>query len=638
MPSPNLNPAGRDSAPYGHACVGCSKAKCRCIGRGPGNSCERCHRLSRDCEPSGVLRKRLARRPATKAARIEEKLDDLVTLLKTQAVSGTSASNRGLDATQENQVQDRSGAHARASINEHRLHSQPNVPTPPFLSGDVSGTLSTDSSFFPSPSWINPLYHSGPTLPEQAGDYLETFRRFHLKTFPFVHIPPEVTAAQLQRERPFLWLNIRAFCCKSVAEKNKVDKNIRQILAQSLLVDSERSLDLLLGLLAYLAWTMDHGRGKKMLCIYSSLAASLVFDLRLDRPGQEHPCRETESFKSFGYPIRQYVPTTHRTNEERRAVLACFATCSVYVRHSITRAHNDEPSSTSSFLNSQTMRWTPHMEDCLQHLANEPQTPGDELLVAIVKISKVMDDATTAASWRFLDSETYGAPKVPPVLHVKSLSANLEATKATIPPAILETRVVRSYVCDTTMMINNLPLSNAVYPPKMSGLVEFGKSEYFYACIQATQQGLDNWFSFGPEELFGASMALLLHFGRYTHNLYRLAMTENPGWDRAAVLNAVDLIQTLERGAELVGSVPESVGLYTDGSDFFTKSAATLRSAVPIWKRTFAESGTPTSMGSGAVQGGVEAGAVDVASCDFVPMDFSDDAWLTNIFTSWESC
>jgi hypothetical protein len=60
--------------------------------------------------------------------------------------------------------------------------------------------------------------------------------------------------AQLQRERPLLWLCIWANGCKSMAQQRIIEAKIRETLAQRVLVDLERSLDLLLGLIAYLCW------------------------------------------------------------------------------------------------------------------------------------------------------------------------------------------------------------------------------------------------------------------------------------------------------------------------------------------------------------------------------------------------
>lgn len=55
-------------APYGRACANCVKAKCKCFYRGNGreiSSCERCHRLGKDCVPSETVRRRTSRRQGT---------------------------------------------------------------------------------------------------------------------------------------------------------------------------------------------------------------------------------------------------------------------------------------------------------------------------------------------------------------------------------------------------------------------------------------------------------------------------------------------------------------------------------------------------------------------------------------------
>lgn len=82
----------RQPAPYGQACVSCARAKCKCIGRidSTDHTCERCHRLGRQCQRPPPLRKRPVKRPPKNVSQLEEKLDDLVTLLKAQAQSGVA--------------------------------------------------------------------------------------------------------------------------------------------------------------------------------------------------------------------------------------------------------------------------------------------------------------------------------------------------------------------------------------------------------------------------------------------------------------------------------------------------------------------------------------------------------------------
>jgi hypothetical protein len=111
--------------------------------------------------------------------------------------------------------------------------------------------------------------------------------------------------------------------------------------------------------------------------------------------------------------------------------------------------------SVASFLKSQPMRWTRHMEDCLQHLANEPETPGDEVLVTIVKISKVMDDVNAAHFKRLFESETQGPSSMPPVLHVKALVASLDAIKESLRPELLQNSAYPFCIPRALWMINS---------------------------------------------------------------------------------------------------------------------------------------------------------------------------------------
>lgn len=73
---------------------------------------------------------------------------------------------------------------------------------------------------------------------------------------------------------------------------------------------------------------MDRNKEKKTLCLFSNIASSLVFDLRLDRAdGGEYPCKETNAAFAYSYPIKSKLPPPMRTNEERRAVMGCYCVC-----------------------------------------------------------------------------------------------------------------------------------------------------------------------------------------------------------------------------------------------------------------------------------------------------------------------
>ena len=179
----------RPSAPYGHACMGCSRAKSRCIGRTADTACERCRRLGRDCQPSAVVRKGRSRRPRSpapsKTAVLEQKLDNLVNMLASQgSLSTTPASTTGGDGVPEQTVEIGDGS---------PNGQQPSVAAP---TQHRHLTPSDDLTGHGSSLW----YLTDP--PEQAArrtgalsadeECLETFKKYHLRSFPLMHFPPGI--------------------------------------------------------------------------------------------------------------------------------------------------------------------------------------------------------------------------------------------------------------------------------------------------------------------------------------------------------------------------------------------------------------------------------------------------------------
>ena len=81
-------------APYGQACLECSRAKCKCMRRPAGGTCERCLRRGIECRPPpSSVRQRgapSAKGLGSRTVRLEEKLDTLVTLLQSQQSSSSS--------------------------------------------------------------------------------------------------------------------------------------------------------------------------------------------------------------------------------------------------------------------------------------------------------------------------------------------------------------------------------------------------------------------------------------------------------------------------------------------------------------------------------------------------------------------
>lgn len=176
--------------------------------------------------------------------------------------------------------------------------------------------------------------------PDEAEIYLAKFRDW-LANFPFLHIPPDLMAEQLCKERPFLWMIIMVVTSMSAPQQHQMRDKIWEEVAQRVIFNHERSLDVLLGLLVYLTCvqsmfcssprraTLNNAPGiKPLIVLYSQLAATIVFEMGLTRdPIEDH---HTSLYLKI-CTIRHPPPVKVQSMEERRAVLAFWFCTSILV-------------------------------------------------------------------------------------------------------------------------------------------------------------------------------------------------------------------------------------------------------------------------------------------------------------------
>ena len=164
-------------------------------------------------------------------------------------------------------------------------------------------------------------------LDTSPGDCLAYFRDHMLKYFPFLQPPTDVQ--WLRRERPFLFLCIMAVATQSTSAKIALGEHIRNTLAQRVYIDKDPALvniDLLLGLLAFLAWGHDHliHRVPHRVSRYTQLAMTIVYDLRLNKPSPD----DSNMLPKKGNSTFMQAPRC--SLEERRALLGCYVMSSMY--------------------------------------------------------------------------------------------------------------------------------------------------------------------------------------------------------------------------------------------------------------------------------------------------------------------
>jgi hypothetical protein len=193
----------------------------------------RCRRLNKECRPAETVRRRSSRKPAiSRTARLEEKLDGLVSLIKAGAQSGgLIPSSRATTAMDDS------------------------TPGGTFDNVQMLTPATDDSTGSPynlSPSGFD---NTGSELsPVKAEEYLTNFQTYKSKYFPLIYIPSTTTASQLRQERPLLWLCIMTVGSKSTSQQQVLGSKIRETIAREMVVQSEKNIDLLLGILIFIWW------------------------------------------------------------------------------------------------------------------------------------------------------------------------------------------------------------------------------------------------------------------------------------------------------------------------------------------------------------------------------------------------
>jgi hypothetical protein len=87
---------------------------------------------------------------------------------------------------------------------------------------------------------------------------LDTFDRM-IPYFPFVQLPGNLTVAAMVAERPFLLLAIATAAAFNYPQLQRtLEAELKEMLSRQVIIDGERSLDILQGLLVHLAWYFIH--------------------------------------------------------------------------------------------------------------------------------------------------------------------------------------------------------------------------------------------------------------------------------------------------------------------------------------------------------------------------------------------
>ncbi|KAI1412495.1 putative C6 transcription factor [Hypoxylon sp. FL1857] len=560
------------SAPYGQACMHCFKSKCKCVSRPDGDGCERCHRLNKQCRPSDSLRRRNAQKTQNSTVRIaqlEGRLEGLVSLLQSVAKSPDPSDSL-------RKVLDESLA------GRDQPDAEPQIATPTSISSNITkftSTADTDDARATSPLAASYSLGAGSSSNidsayalsvGEAEAYLNVFRSQMLKHLAFIHIPQNVTAQQLSQTRPFLFQAIVAVASPFTHQKITRGEELKRVLAQNVLVQNQSSLDLLLGLLTYIAWGWDTFLNKTgTLSRLIMLAISIVGNLRLNRPLPQDVHMIGPLTPGFVGRKCEVEDPEQRHLEKQRAVLGCFLLSSII---------------SSYYAQTDAMRWTPQMEEGLHAIAANKDCLTDEAFSLQVRLQLLAQRTVYLREHQEANNPHMTTAPLPAFVYLNALQRQLHGLKDSISSGSEAQDILLAQVHYVDLCINeaahtansDMPLLTIPGAGGSDSASGFERLECLWRSANAIKSWLDIFFALPASYFRGLSFPFWAQLARCLVILYRLSTLEDPAWDRKAVRSMVDLPPTLDSIAEKLKLASREVGEQSS-DDVFAQTSRLMR-------------------------------------------------------------
>ncbi|KAI1831029.1 hypothetical protein DTO006G1_7904 [Penicillium roqueforti] len=508
------------------ACITCAKAKVRCFPETEG-PCKRCRRLRKECQkqaPGAHRREKKSVASGSDVAALEAKLDRMVAML--------AASERNTRERVE------SGPETRSSST---VEENPAAPD------EIEGQL-----------------------------LIEVFSKRMFPLFPFLMMPPDITAEELRREKPFLYLNISMVACQNAPRQREIVHAVKEYVAEHIVMRGEHSLDLLQGLLINVAWFVSVSRFQRprnqppdvlkseeeirqairstaQLDTFVHLLVAQSFSLGLNQ--------ELNYQKNLNYAlsylkesINDDSHTPVRTLEERRTYLGCY-----YLTTMLSTCVKDL---------GPIIRFTRYTDECCNVLDQVAEYPTDASLVQLVRAMKLADKIHHTLYYTDLHSSSGSSAPPPLGLSIRWLEAELKQLKARMPSQAPHNAILQLHYNTLELHLYRVALINE--PKPNYGDHPLIQLDLLFRCVEATTSFLQNILSL-PSALFPFfPFTIMCQFGKAIVTLSQLSLYDHPGWDRAYVESIMDFDQTVDR---ITGKLEEELPFFEQALAQDPKSA-----------------------------------------------------------------
>ncbi|KAK1820276.1 hypothetical protein LTR12_005283 [Friedmanniomyces endolithicus] len=357
------------------------------------------------------------------------------------------------------------------------------------------------------------------------------------------------------------------------------------------------------------------------ICTFANLAIAAVQHLGLHKSISSEPSQVPSASEAFHADNR-----APRTGEEQRAVLGCFLLTSSF---------------SSSIKIIDSLRWTPHMEECLRDLDSRREHVLDQSLVQQVRLQLVAERATlTRAYENVMEPRTTLRPS--PVLYAQALLSHLDEIRTSTLPVLHQCAPIQLHAYAAQLSINEVALSGdpavkdkagtSPTPPNLSRL------KHLHASLHAIKSWLEVFFSLPLASFIGLPTCHIFQFRHCMGMLFVLSTLEDASWNAADVRADLDILAVVDRVSERFRRIAREGGIDANGEaqgeDVWTRAAERLQGLKHLWagKLTPRPAVLPVSAYAATATPGVDTSGALFAN--WSDLDFSNFDWVNSSFLS----
>ncbi|KAI4939834.1 uncharacterized protein J4E92_001120 [Alternaria infectoria] len=449
-----------------------------------------------------------------------------------------------------------SGIHTSGLQQATRLHEKNNVvyQAPLTVTPSATGSVDTTASARDATLEMDDSDLASMETNETNTEILfDRYQRLMAPHMPFVVVPTGTDVSRLANNKPFLLQAIKAvaFFHDTAVQQILVKDLVREI-SDRVLINGEKSLDLLQGMLVIGNWYNPHLFAPPSHTVLLHLTMALTHDLEIDRaPGFCEKAALMEASQAHGVP----QPAKVVTNDERRAVLGTF-----YLTSQIF----------TSFRKIDNLNWTPWHTACVEVLTQAREYESDLLLVQLAQGQRIMQEAMAT------DCE-----HAPVQLYAKSFLSDLD--RAALASGNAATAIVSrlQQACTRTAIWERSFGNLATHTVKETDLRQ--RLDGMWQCMDAAKRYTEIYLELPVEDYLVVPFGVFAQFAYIFVVLVRASLIEMDGWDVQALREFVDFSTLLGEASRRYDAVSQT---HPDGlnlnNEAFAKWSAKIK-----WAKSF---------------------------------------------------